>query len=127
MIARQLLEAAIAGTQGREAQPITDEFAQAIAKRLEQRGVAQVPGLPDDEVQRDRLDEYIRLWKEWEAEAEAKRVAQAEAALAPRSTPDLIRQTMTGSSTSIPLNGIGVLRTAPAGLGERGTMNGGNE
>jgi hypothetical protein len=136
MTPKEMLERAIAGTQGRTPQPITDEFAKAIAKRLESRGIVKVPGLEDDEPEsesdriRAALDRYEAAERQSEAEREAKRQAEHEAATAPQTTADLIRQTMaeTHQSTSkapLPLNGAAVLRAALAG--GHGTINGGNQ
>jgi hypothetical protein len=58
--------------------------------------------------------------KQWAADDAANIAAEAEAAQAARSTPDLIRQTMAGSSTPIPLNGPGVIRAALSGMGVSG-------
>jgi hypothetical protein len=43
MTPAEMLKRALAGTQGRTPQPITDEFAKAIARRLESRGIVKVP------------------------------------------------------------------------------------
>jgi hypothetical protein len=134
MNAADALKRAIAGTQGRTQQPITDEFAKAIAKRLESRGIVKVPGLEDDEPEsesdriRAALDRYEAAARQVEAEREAKLQAEQEAAEAQRTTPDLIRQAMaethpTTSKATIPLNGAAVLRAALAG--GPGTINGG--
>jgi hypothetical protein len=40
------LSKALAGIQGHSPQPVTDEFAKAIARELESRGIAKVSGLP---------------------------------------------------------------------------------
>jgi hypothetical protein len=134
MNAAELLKRALAGTQGHTPQPITDEFAKAIAKRLESRGIVKVPGLEDDqpESESDRiraaLDRYEAAVREIEAEREAKRLADEEAAQNERTTAGIVRSAIAGSSSSsdpIPLNGARVLRAALSGLGTNGTINGG--
>jgi hypothetical protein len=131
MTPAEMLKRALAATQGRTPQPITDEFAKAIAKRLEARGIVKVPGL-EDEPEPDpigaALDRYQAAERAIEAEREAKRLADEQAAQNARSTPDIIREavsTSSGSSGHIPLNGAGVLRAALAG--GPGTINGQRE
>ncbi len=126
-----MLKRALAGTQGRTPQPITDEFAQAIAKRLESRGIVKVPGLPDDEPEQtwtDRVVGYLRHMEDFEAER-AKRLAdEEEKAAAPQTTAGIVRAAIassSGSSGHIPLNSERVLRAALAGMGTEGTINGG--
>ena len=46
MTPKQMLERALAGPQRPTPQPVTDEFAKAIAQKLETRGIVKVPGLP---------------------------------------------------------------------------------
>jgi hypothetical protein len=89
-----LLKRALAGTQGRTTQPVTDEFAGAIARKLESRGIAVVPGLTEDEPE-DTLEDRLTRY----------------------------RAAIAGASAQIPLNGMGVLRAALAGMGG-GTING---
>ena len=45
MTPKQMLERALAGPQRPTPQPVTDEFAKAIAQKLETRGIVKVPGL----------------------------------------------------------------------------------
>jgi hypothetical protein len=132
MTPAEMLKRALAGTQGRTPQPITDEFAKAIAKRLESRGIVKVPGLEDDEPEsesdriRAALNRYEAAERQIEAEREAKRLAEEEAAQNERTTADIVREAIsasTGSSGHIPLNGERVLRAALAG--GPGTINGG--
>jgi hypothetical protein len=131
MTPKEMLERAIAGTQGRTPQPITDEFVLAIAKRLEARGIVKVPGLPDEDEPElewyEKIIELNRRHEEFEREREARKQAEQEAAAtAQQTTTDLIRQAMAEthpmSKAPIPLNGAAVLRAALAG--GPGTMNG---
>jgi hypothetical protein len=126
--AAELLKRALAGSQGHAPQPITDEFALAIAKRLESRGIVKVPGMPDkdDEMQwYDKLIELDRQHKEFEREREAREQAEQEV-VAPQTTAGIVRAAIacsSGSSGHIALNGAAVLRAALAG--GPGTINGG--
>ena len=129
MTPKEMLERAIAGTQGHPQQPITDEFAKAIAKRLESRGIVKVPGLegePESESDRIRaaLDRYEAAERQIEAEREAKRQAEVEAEAAAKPTTAIVREAIAGSSAPVALNGMGVLWAALSGMGTKGTING---
>ena len=109
----------------RKPDEITDEFALAVARRLEERNIAKVPGVPADEPEPqwyDLMIEHERRHRELEAEREAKRQAERHAA---QSTPDLIRSTMARAArqptSTMPLNGDRVLRAPLAG--GNGTVN----
>ncbi|MBM4600038.1 hypothetical protein GS440_17405 [Rhodococcus hoagii] len=100
-------------------------FAQAVGRRLEERNVTAVPGLPDDKPEPEWYDlaiEVHRQHEEFVAERETKRQAEQQAA---QSTPDLIRTALAGTtrqpSSTMPLNGTRVLRAALAG--GAGTIN----
>jgi len=100
-------------------------FAQAVARRLEDRNIATVPGLPDDQPEPEWYDIAIELHRRHEeflTEREAKQQADQHPA---QSTPDLIRSALAGAtrqrSSTMPLNGTRVLRAALAG-GD-GTIN----
>lgn len=130
MTPKEMLERAIAGTQGRTPQPITDEFAKAIARRLESRGIVKVPGLedkPESESDRIRaaLDRCEAAERQIEAERKAKRQPDAEAEAAAKPTTAIVREAIAGASGTMPLNGAGILRAALAG--GQGTINGGNQ
>ena len=121
------------GTQGHSSEPVTDEFAQAIARHLERRGIAKVPGLePEPEMAwYEKWIELGRQHEELEAEWEARRKAEAEAENAPQTTAGIllseIAKSATGSSSAhIPLNGAQVLRAAFSGMGVHGNINGDN-
>ncbi|MFC7451287.1 hypothetical protein [Rhodococcus daqingensis] len=100
-------------------------LAQAVARRLEERNIATVPGLPDDQSEQEWYDlaiESHRRHEEFLTEREAKHQAEQHAVL---STPDLIRSALAGAarhrSSTMPLNGTRVLHAALAGGG--GTIN----
>jgi hypothetical protein len=119
-----LLKRALAGTQGRTAPPVTDEFAEAIARRLENRGVVNVPGLTEDEPEdtpADRLTRYRLETKALEAKWAAQRQAEQDATAAdyPQTTASIFRAAIAGASAPVPLNGIGVLRAPPGRHGRR--------
>jgi len=133
MTPKQRLQRAIAGTQGHRPQQITDSLALGIAKRLEARGIARVPGLPEEE--EDWPKKVLAFLQEQrdieERAAERRRQAEEErdAPPAPRTTAGIVRQAMAEahptSKAPLPLNGAAVLRAALAG--GHGTINGGNE
>jgi hypothetical protein len=67
--------------------------------------------------------------KELEAEWEAKRTAEQEAANAPQTTTgilmaEIVKASTNSNSTHIPLNGAQVLRAALSGMGVSGTIEG---
>jgi hypothetical protein len=129
MTPKEMLERAIAGTQALTPQPITDEFAKAIAKRLESRGIVKVPGLPDEDEPdahpiRAALDRYEAARQQIEAEREAKRLAEEEAEAAAKPTTAIVRKATAESSAPVALNGMGVLSAALSGMGTNGTING---
>jgi hypothetical protein len=124
----EMLKRALVGTQTHTPQPITDDFAKAIARKLEERGIAKVPGIPSPDPEPTWIDnaiEFGRQSKELEAEWEAKRQAELEAATAPQTTAGILANTITGSSSVIPLNGDGILDVVMRAMGG-GTANGGN-
>jgi hypothetical protein len=130
MRAAQKLKAAIEGpAQAHRPEPITDNFAQAVARMLERRGIVCVPGLPADEPQWfDLAIENLSRQQKLAAEREARRKAEEEAQNTPPNTATIlmgeIAKAATGSgSTTIPLNGAALLRAALSGGG--GTVNGG--
>jgi hypothetical protein len=118
----EMLRRAIAGSQGRTHQPITDELALAIARRLEAKGIAKVPGLPEvEESSEDRLKRLLECLRNDTATVEP----EPEAAPPRQTTAGIVREAIAGSigaSGHIPLNGPAVLRAALAG--GPGTING---
>jgi hypothetical protein len=117
--AADMLNRQLAATQ-RKPENLDDDFAKAVSRRLESRGIAKVPGLPWDEPEEtwaDRAIEYGRRTQELEEYWEAQRQAAQEGQNAPQTTADLIRQTMAEtyqptSRADIPLNGPGVIAAA---------------
>ena len=111
MTPAEMLKRALARTQSHTPQPITDEFAKAIARKLESRGIAKVPGLPEEEESwHDRVLEFLREQPDLEERA-AKRQAEQEqgAATEPQTTAGILRKTI---AADIPLNGPAVIRAA---------------
>jgi hypothetical protein len=118
------LKAAIEGApKGHRPEPITDEFAQAVARKLESRGIVCVPGLPADEPQWfDLAIANLSRQQELAAEREARRKAEEEAQNTPQTTSSIlmgeIAKAATGSgSATIPLNVLwsGLRSTARVG------------
>ena len=79
MNAAETLRRALKGNHGRAAQPVTDEFAKAIARQLERRVIAKVPGVPSPEPEPTWIDNAIE-YGERTRELEAKWTAQRQAA-----------------------------------------------
>jgi hypothetical protein len=134
----QVLKAAIERSgQGHRPEPIADPFAEAIARRLQARGIANVPGLPVDEPALDGLDILTEQRRRGEAFA-AQREAQHQAdEVAEMSAADMIRSLLaddharrvpqiaegtpvrartTSSADPLPLNGDRLQRAAEARL-----------
>jgi hypothetical protein len=112
------------GTQGHSPEPVTDEFAQAIARQLERRGIAKVPGLePEPEMAwYEKWIELGRQHEELEAEWEARRKAEAEAEDSPKTTAGILAAEISKAATNsgsahIPLNGAAVIKKALQDLG----------
>lgn len=130
MTAAQKLVAAMSRTPtSHRPTPITDPFAQAVAKKLVSRGITSVPGLPVDEPPEwfDLAIEHLSRRQDLAGEREARRKAEKEAQNTPQTTASIlmgeIAKAGTGSgSAMIPLNGAAVLRAALNG--GRGTVNG---
>lgn len=118
-----LLHRRLAATPAEKPQHVADSFAEVIGRRLESRGITRVPGLPEPEAPQwyDLAIESHRRHQEFEAQREAKQQADLVAA---QPTPDLIRSTIAGAASPMPLNGAGVLRAALSGVGGSGTVNG---
>lgn len=126
--------ALVRAMKGRNPEPeaIEGDFAQAVARRLEARGIARVAGLPVEQSEWfDVVIEHHRRQVEVTAAGEERQRAerQAEEAVqeAPQTTVSIliseIARAATGSgSATIPLNGTAVLRAALGGGG--GTING---
>jgi hypothetical protein len=122
---------------------IDDAFTQAIGQRLQDRGIAEVPGLPRPAAP-DWLDnaiEHERRYQEFLRQREQEHQAAVEAQEAPQTLPDLIRQMIAAAgkpvasddtveqpvqtSVAMPLNSAAILRAALGGTG--GKINGKNE
>ncbi|WP_370332223.1 hypothetical protein [Mycolicibacterium hippocampi] len=108
---------------------IEGDFAQAVARKLESRGIATVPGLPTDEPGPHWYDAAIeveRRHREFEAQREAGRQAEEAAKNAPQTAAGMLSAAIAGQAKAggpVPLNGAAVLGAALAG--GKGTINGG--
>ena len=114
---------ALTRAQRRDPAPVEGEFAKAVARKLERRGIARVPGAEDDSPEPEWFDlaiEHQRRQRATQAELEARRQAEQEAELP---TADMLRSALTRRTpgTPLPLNGAAVLRAALAG--GQGTVN----
>lgn len=115
--AATILDCRISAAQREQPATIDDAFAQAVGKQLESRGIARVPGLPNDDEPMARYDVAIELDRrhpEFEARREAQRQADEDATGASKTAADHIRQTITDriSRRDTPLNGPGILAAA---------------
>lgn len=59
--ATTILDCRISAAQREQPATIDDAFAQAVGKQLESRGIARVPGLPNDDEPMARYDVAIEL------------------------------------------------------------------
>ncbi|MGQ4596457.1 hypothetical protein [Nocardia sp. R6R-6] len=115
-----MLKRALADTPRRAPADIGDEFAKGVARRLELRGITEVPGLPEkpeESTWEDRFLEYVRRTQELEEKWAADRQAEQEAQYVTQTTADLIRSAMAetyrpSSRSDMPLNGPAILRAA---------------
>jgi hypothetical protein len=110
--------------QAKPAAAVEDEFAQAVARQLEAKNIAQVPGLPKSEPEPEWFDRVIKLGQrhdELEAKWEAQRQADAEELEnPPQSTASVILSEITKANSSsgsghMALNSAGILRAALGG------------
>ncbi len=123
--AAEALKRQLANTPRHNPEPVEDEFAKAIARKLESRGIAKVLGLADPEPEMAWYEKWIELdrqHKELEAEQEARHKAKQEAQNPPQTTAGALHAAIAGSSAAMPLNGASVLRAALGG--GQGTING---
>lgn len=128
MNARDAVRRALAATPGSgDPGAVTGGFTAAIARRLEERGIAQVPGIhtadqPPDwwdlliEVDRRHRQAEQRRLERQRLEEEATNTAPTAAGVL---AAEITRQA--GATSSMPLNGAAVLRAALAG--GPGTVN----
>ena len=128
--AADLLNRQINSTKRKADPPINDPFAQAVAKRLESRGIAEVPGLPNNPPEVDGFDVLIELHRrnrEFQAQRQAQRQAEDEVAKRPPTAAGLLAEAIAAQgntnvpSKHMPLNGAAILRAALAG--GAGTIN----
>lgn len=121
--AADLLTRQLNSTTSKPTPTITDPFAEAVARRLESRRIAKVPGLQDNSPEPDGLEILIELHRrneEFQAQREDQRQAEEEAAKRPQTTAGILAAAVrdqansSGASKHIPLNGAAVLRAALA-------------
>ncbi len=129
MNAARTLKAAIERSgRGHRPEPITEEFAQAVAHKLESRGIATVDDLPGPANHLEWFDLAIEMHNRnvaFQKERDARRKAEEEAHNAPQTTAGLLAAAIhgeRGSAGTMPLNGASVLRAALNG--GSGTING---
>lgn len=123
--AAEMLTRQLKSGKRRRPPSIDDEFGQAVGRRLAERNIATVPGLPNDQPSPEWYDialETHRQNQERRAQHEAEQEAEQ---LAAQSIPDLIRTALSSATkrpaSAMPLNGSPVLRAALAG--GSGTIN----
>jgi hypothetical protein len=112
-------------------QQIDDPLAQAIAQRLQEKGIAQVPGLPQPP-EPDWIDKAIAYYneaKEEQEQLEAQRQADEHAQTAPVNIVELVRKTLTGLAGGAVTEAVPVTSTAPPALNDlagllRGALSG---
>lgn len=109
---------------------VADPFAAGVAKRLEQRGIAKVPGVRSEAPELEWYDYAIEAQRRngaLEARRKAQRQADDNARTTPQSTAGALAAAITAQANNsvpsghIPLNGAAVLRAALAG--GNGTIN----
>ena len=106
--------------------PVEDDVEQAIARKLESRGIANVAGLPDDREPMQWYDLAIESHRQDQAleqRRQAERQAEEAAKNAPRTAAGMLSAAITEDAQGkhIPLNGAAVLRAALGGA--PGTIN----
>ncbi|MDQ1308598.1 MAG: hypothetical protein QG671_4433 [Actinomycetota bacterium] len=130
MNARDAVRRALAATPGSgDPGAVNGGFTAAIARRLEERGIAQVPGIHTADQPPDWWDLLIEVDRR-HRQAEQRRLERQRLEEEVSSTPptaagvlaaEITRQAGATSSISMPLNGAAVLRAALAG--GPGTVN----
>jgi hypothetical protein len=109
-------------------QPEVDSFDEAILRKMQDRGIADVSALlPDledaEQAHLRRVIEFLRAEEQDRIAAEERRSAQENPP--PLTAADKLRCALAGTTSPkyLPLNGEGVLRAALRGVGG-GTING---
>ena len=133
MDARRRLADAMRGPEYREPQRIDDDFALAVARKLDARGIVTVEGAEDSRTHMRRVLEYLQKSRVLE-----KLDADRQAAAAPPPPPppklvDVVRQALAEDTEQSkidqpvvpPLNGDQLLRKVLDSNGNAGTINGG--
>ena len=114
--------AALSSRTPPQQQPIEDPFAAAIAQRLQDRGIAQVPGLPQPP-EPDWIDKAIAFYSEVQPQTDE------QPQTAPVPIVELIRATLAGTAGGPVTEPAPVATSAPAALNDinallRGAING---
>lgn len=115
--AKTLLENAIRVSKPQGKNEVTDPFERAIGRRIEGRGITEVPGSRESQPVEDpwaRLDKYIATRDRLEVERKEHEALSSSKL----TTAEVIWNELGHRSTDIPLNGAGVIRAALAGLGQ---------
>jgi hypothetical protein len=125
---------ALAASSGRipqQQQQIDDPLAKAIAQRLQDKGIAQVPGLPQPPEPEwfDKAIAYYNEANEEQEQLEAQRQADEQAQTAPVSIVELVRATLAGAAGGPVTEAVPVTSTAHPALNDitsliRGALNG---
>jgi hypothetical protein len=133
--ARRALADAARGPEYRPPQRIDDDFALAVARRLDARGIVTVEGAEDGRAHMRRVLEYLEKSKELEKLDAERQAAAAPPPPLPPSTADVLRRVMAEQSAAAadvdsqpavpPLNGERLLRKVLGSNGNAGTINGG--
>jgi hypothetical protein len=131
--ARRALADAARGPEYRPPQRIEDDFALAVARRLDARGIVTVEGAEDGRAHMRKVLEYLEKSKELEKLDAERQAAAAPPPPPPPTTADVLRRLMAEQNTAAadvdsqpavpPLNGDQLLRNALGG--NAGTINGG--
>lgn len=130
---RRKLADAMRGPEYREPQRIEDDFARAVARRLDVRGIVTVEGAEDGRAHMRRVLEYLEKSKALEKLDAERQAAAAPPPPPPQTSADILRRVMAEQNTAAaevdrqpavpPLNGDQLLRNALGG--NAGTINGG--
>ena len=133
--ARRALADAARGPEYRPPQRIEDDFALAVARRLDARGIVTVEGAEDGRAHMRRVLEYLEKSKVLEKLDAERQAAAAPPPPPPPTTADILRRVMAEQSAAAadvdsqpavpPLNGERLLRKVLGSNGNAGTINGG--
>jgi hypothetical protein len=128
---RRTLADAMRGPEYREPQRIDDDFARAVARKLDARGIVTVEGAEDGRAHMRKVLEYLEKSKVLEKLDAERQAAAAPPPPPPPTTADVLRRLMAEQNTAAAdvdsgapaLNSSQLLRDALGG--NAGTINGG--